>query len=348
MTQEAAGRPPTLSAGDIARLGHGELVGDGAVRLSGFAPLDRAGPTELSFLATGKYVPQFLASKAGAVLCTAEHRDLAGGPATRIVVADPHKTLQDLLVTLFPEPPRPRGVDPAAIVGRGAVLGDDVYLGPGVIVGAGARIGDRTVIMAQCSIGDGVVIGSDCTLHPQVVCYPRTVLGDRVILHSGVRTAVDGFGYVQTAKGHERIPHLGRVVIEHDVEIGANTTVDRGSIGDTVIGAGTKIDNLVQVGHNCRLGRRVLVMAQVGIAGSTIVEDEVILAGQAGLAGHMTIGKGARVGAQSGIIGDVAPGATVSGYPARDHRTLLREVAAMKRLAPLARELEALVKRGQQ
>ena len=338
--------PPSLTAAQVAQLAQGELVGDGAVRLSGFAPLDRAGPADLSFLTNNKYLGQFKASAAGAVLVTADHRDTADGPRTRIVVKNPHRAMLDILRTLFPDPPRPRGVAPTAVIGKGAVLGADVYLGPGVIVGPGARIGDRTVIHAHAVIGDGVRVGDDCTLHPHVVLYARAVVGNRVILHAGVRVAVDGFGYQRGDAGHERVPHIGRSIIEDDVEIGANSCIDRGSVTDTVIGAGSKLDNLVHVGHNVRIGKRCLLMAMVGIAGSTIVEDDVILAGQVGLAGHLTVGKGAIVGAQAGVIGNVDAGAVISGYPARDHRGLLRESAALRKLTPIARDLEKMVKRG--
>jgi UDP-3-O-[3-hydroxymyristoyl] glucosamine N-acyltransferase len=337
---------PSLSAAEIAALAQGELVGDGALRLSGLAPLDRAGPADLSFLTTNRYLGQFRVTRAGAVLITEENRATLGGPATRIIVKSPHRAMLDILRLLFPDPPRPRGIEPTAIIGKGAVIGQDVYLGPYTVIGAGARIGDRTVVMAHCVIGDNVPIGVDCTLHPQVVLYPRAVIGDRVILHAGVRIASDGYGYQRGPEGHERIPHVARSVIEDDVEIGANTCIDRGSVSDTVIGAGSKLDNLVHIAHNVKIGKRCLIMAFVGIAGSTIVEDDVVLAGQVGITGHLTVGKGAVVAAQSGIIGNVEPGATLSGFPARDHRELLRQVAALKKLTPIARQLEKLVERG--
>jgi UDP-3-O-[3-hydroxymyristoyl] glucosamine N-acyltransferase len=330
----------------VAQLAQGELVGDGAIRLSGFAPLDRAGPGDLSFLATNRYLAQFQASKAGAVLCTAESRDTAGGPPTRIVVKNVHQTMLRILRLLFPDPPRPKGIEPTAIIGKGAVIGEDVYLGPYVIVGPGAKIGDRTVVMAHCVIGDNVPVGADCTLHPQVVLYPRAVLKDRVILHAGVRIASDGYGYQPGKDGsHERIPHVARSIIEDDVEIGANSCIDRGSISDTVIGAGSKLDNLVHIAHNVKIGKRCLIMAFVGIAGSTIVEDDVVIAGQVGVTGHLTIQRGTKIAAQAGIIGTTEPNSVLWGTPARDHKSYLREVAAMKRLTPIVRELEDLVKR---
>jgi UDP-3-O-[3-hydroxymyristoyl] glucosamine N-acyltransferase len=225
------------------------------------------------------------------------------------------------------------------------VLGRDVALGPRAIVGAGARLGDRVTVMAGAVVGDGVTVGDDATLYPNVVCYPGTVLGARVVAHAGVVLGSDGFGYVPGPAGHEKIPHVGRCVIGDDVEIGANTTIDRGSVDDTVVGPGTKIDNLVQVGHNCRIGARCLLMAQVGLAGSTHVEDEAILAGQVGVAGHLTIGRRARVAAQSGVMGDLEPGATVFGYPARSRVEALRAIGASYRLAGIVDDLEELVRR---
>ncbi len=344
MTSPAAATP-SLTAAEVAQLAQGELVGDGAIRLSGFAPLDRAGPADLSFLATNRYLAQFLASRAGAVLCTAENRAVDGGPPARIIVANVHQAMLRVLQALFPDPPRPRGIEPTAVIGQGAVIGEDVYLGPYVVVGAGARIGNRTVVLAHCVIGDRVPIGEDCTLHPQVVLYPRAVIGNRVILHAGVRIASDGYGYQPGPTGHERVPHVARSLIEDDVEIGANTCIDRGSVSDTVIGAGSKLDNLVHIAHNVRIGKRCLIMAFVGIAGSTIVEDDVVIAGQVGVTGHLTIKRGTRVAAQAGVIGTTEPGQTLWGTPARDHRQYLREVAAIKRLTPIVRELEELVKR---
>jgi UDP-3-O-[3-hydroxymyristoyl] glucosamine N-acyltransferase len=188
-----------------------------------------------------------------------------------------------------------------------------------------------------------VEIGEECRIYPSVTLYSGTRLGDRVRVHAGVRLGSDGFGYVFRDGVHEKIPHVGRCIVEHDVEIGANTTVDRGSIDDTVIGAGTKVDNLVQIAHNVRIGRLCLIMAQVGIAGSAQVEDGVILAGQAGIAGHHTIGKGARVAAQAGVFGDVPTGESWSGYPARPHGQALRAQAAMFRLPALIRGLERLL-----
>ena len=266
----------------------------------------------------------------------------------RIVVADPQRAMLRAIGRLYPAPPPRTGVEPTAVIEAGASLGEGCYIGHHAVIGRGARIGKGSVVMAGALIGEDAVVGAAVTIHPQVVLYPRTVVGDRVTLHAGVRLGVDGFGYVPGKDGHAKIPHVGRVVIGDDVEIGANTTVDRGSVGDTTIGRGTKIDNLVQIGHNCRVGERCFIMGQVGLAGSTRVEDECILAGQAGLGGHLTVGRGARIAAQAGVMGDVPAGATYSDYPARPHQEALRAMSALYRLAPIVRELEALVARDRQ
>jgi UDP-3-O-[3-hydroxymyristoyl] glucosamine N-acyltransferase len=232
------------------------------------------------------------------------------------------------------------------VIGPGARVGAEVSLGPHAVIGAGARLGDRVDVMAGAVVGDGVAIGADSVLWPNVVCYPGTTVGERVTLHAGVVLGSDGFGYVPGREAHEKIPHVGRCVIGDDVEIGANTTIDRGSVDDTIVGPGTKIDNLVQIGHNCRIGARCFIMAQVGLAGSTRLEDDVILAGQVGLAGHLTVGRGTRIGAQSGVTVDVPAGSTLFGYPARNHREAHRAIAATYRLAKIVSELEELVGHG--
>jgi UDP-3-O-[3-hydroxymyristoyl] glucosamine N-acyltransferase len=323
----------------------GTLRGDASVVVHAVAPLDRARENELSFLAHARYCSIFGASRAGVVLVSPELADTPGAPSCRIVVQQPHEAMLRVLPALYPAPERTAGVHPTAIIGRGVTLGRDVYIGPYSEIGDGAIIEDRVTIGARCSVGAGVRVGAESHLVDSVTLYPGAVLGKRVRLHAGVRVACDGFGYVQAGGAHQKIPHVGRCIVEDDVEIGANTTLDRGSVDDTVVGAGTKIDNLVQVAHNVRIGRMCLIMSQVGIAGSVHVGDGCILAGQVGVSGHHTIGAGARLAAQAGVFGDIPAGETWSGYPARPHKEALRSHAALFKLAGMMRKLERLLER---
>jgi len=329
-----------LTAGQVARLVSGELIGRDDVLLAGVAPLDRAGPGDLAFLTASRYLPLLRDSGAGAVLMTPEFRGETVGPGTRIVVAGAQQALRLVLELLYPAPAPAWGVHPTARLGRGARWEGRVAIAAHAGIGSGARLGPDCVIGAHAVIGDEVRLGAGCRIGPHAVLYRDTVVGDRVVIHAGARVGGEGFGFVPGNDGAARLPHVGRCRIGDDVEIGANTTVDRGSIGDTVIGSGTKVDNLVQIAHNVRIGARCIIMAQAGLAGSTILEDDVVLAGQAGLAGHLTVHRGARVAAQAGVIGDVPAGETVSGYPARRHREVLRQTAALRRLTPLVERLE--------
>jgi UDP-3-O-[3-hydroxymyristoyl] glucosamine N-acyltransferase len=333
----------TLTAAAIANAVGGVLHGDGSATVWAVAPLDRAQRHHLSFLASARYERLFAESDAGVALVAPELKDVPGKVLARVVVPAPHDAMLSVLATLYPAPARESGVHPTAVIGHGARLGEKVWIGPYAVIGDGARIGDGTRIDAHVTVGAGVDVGSDCHLYPGVCLYSGTAVGDRVRVHSGARVGSDGFGYVFRNGEHAKIPHVGRCIVESDVEIGANTTIDRGSIDDTVIGAGTKIDNLVQIAHNVRVGRLCLIMAQVGVAGSVRVEDGCILAGQVGIAGHRTIGRGARLAAQAGAFGDVPAGETWSGYPARPHREALRAQAAMFRLPSLMRGLERLL-----
>jgi UDP-3-O-[3-hydroxymyristoyl] glucosamine N-acyltransferase len=321
----------------------GVLLGDAEALVTGIAPLDRAESHHLTFLATAKYAPLFADTGAGVALVAPELAELPARVRARIVVAKPHDAMLSLLASLYPAATHAPGIHATAVLGRGVRLGDDVSIGPYVVIGAGARIGTRARIEAGVEIGAGVVVGDDCRIFNGVTLYPGTVLGDRVRVHAGARLGSDGFGYVFRGGAHEKIPHVGRCIVESDVEIGANTTIDRGSIDDTVIGAGTKIDNLVHIAHNVRVGKLCLIMAQVGIAGSVRVEDGCILAGQVGISGHHTIGAGARLAARAGVFGDIPAGETWSGYPARPHREALRAQAALFKLPSLIRGIERLL-----
>lgn len=333
-----------LSAEAIAGIVDGRVVGPASVLVTRVAPLDRAGETDLSFLSLARYLEEFRVSRAGAVLVAEEFAGEPGGPGTRIVVRDPARALGDLLRHVVADERPAPGVDPTARLGAGVRLGADVAIGAYAVLGAEVTLGDRTVIGPGTVIEDGVVIGNDVRLGPRVTCCVGTRLGNRVRVKAGAVLGGGGFGFTSDRNGHLRIPHVGGCVIEDDVEIGANTTIDRGSIGDTVVGAGTKIDNLVQLGHNVRVGRHCLLMSQVGVAGSSRLGDGVILAGQVGIAGHLSIGDGARLAAQSGLSSDVPAGADFGGYPARANREWLRSLAVLYRLTPIARQLEQLVR----
>jgi UDP-3-O-[3-hydroxymyristoyl] glucosamine N-acyltransferase len=333
----------TITAEAIAALVSGELIGDGKAVVSGIAPLDRADASQLSILASGRYAPMMATTKAGVVLVDPEFRDAAGGARARIIVKQPLEKLLSLLPRFYPVEAQVPGVASTARIGKGATIGQRVFIGEYAIIGANAKLADAVVIGSHSVVGDGASIGEGARLWPGVTIYPGATLGARTMVHSGARIGCDGFGYVFRDGSHQKIPHVGRCIIGDDVEIGANSTIDRGSIDDTVIGNGTKIDNLVHIAHNVRIGEKCLLMAQVGVAGSVIVGDGAILAGQAGISGHLSIGAGARVAAQAGVFGDIPAGESWSGYPARPHREALRASAATFKLAGMMRRLEKLL-----
>lgn len=336
-------RVRTLTARAIADIVGGELRGDELAEVSSVAPLGRAAAHQLTFLGDGRYAGALADSAASVVLVTPELAATPGAEKARIIVARPQAALLQLLPLLYPAESHTPSVHPTARIGRGAKIGSGVSLDAYAVIGDDAVIGDGAWIGSHCVVGNGATVGSNSRLHPHVTLYTGAVVGDRVILHSGVRIASDGFGYVFTGGVHSKIPHVGRCIIENDVEIGANTTIDRGSIDDTVIGAGTKIDNLVQIGHNVRVGKLCLIMSQVGISGSTRIGDGCVLAGQAGLAGHINIGSGAKIAGQAGVFGDVPPGESWSGYPARPHRESLRATGALLKLAGMVKDIERMI-----
>jgi UDP-3-O-[3-hydroxymyristoyl] glucosamine N-acyltransferase len=333
----------SLTAGRIADLVGGELIGAQEIEIVGVAPLDRAGPHDVSFLSRRRYASQFTTSRAGLVIVPDQWRAV-DGPANRVVVPDPRVAMARVLDCFTAKYQPTWTVAPDARVGRGVRWRGRISIGAGAVIADDVAFGEDCEVGPYCVIGRGARLGRGCRLHAHVTIDHGVELGERVLVHAGARIGTPGFGYVTGDDGVDSIPHAGPCLIGDDVRIGANTTIDRGSVGATSVGNGTKIDNLVQVGHNTSIGRRCFIMAQVGMAGSTVVEDDVILAGQAGLAGHLTIGRGAKVAAQAGVIGDIPAGLTVSGYPARPHREMLRQAAALRRLAPSVATLESLVK----
>jgi len=333
----------TITAEAIAALVSGELIGDGSISVTGVAPLDRAEANHISILSSAKYEAMLANTRAGVVLIDPQFRDATGKPGARIIVEQPLEKLLSLLPRLYPETRQQPGIASTARIGKRAILGERVSIGEYAIIGADAKIGNDVVIGAQCVVGENASLGDGSRLWPHVTIYPGASLGARAMIHSGARIGSDGFGYVFRQAAHHKIPHVGRCIVGDEVEIGANTTIDRGSIDDTMIGNGTKIDNLVHIAHNVRIGEKCLIMAQVGIAGSVTVGDGAILAGQAGISGHLSIGAGAKIAAQAGVFGDIPAGETWSGYPARPHRESLRASAALFKLAGMVRGLEKLL-----
>lgn len=323
------------------RLG-GRLEGDGTVDVRRVASPESAGPGAVCVCTSGEAVRR--AAEAGAAAVVVPEGLTSPLPAVR--VAEPRLALALLLELLGPRPHHPRGVHPAAWVHPAARLGPEVAVGAFAVVEEGAAVGARTVLYPFAYVGPHATVGEDCVLYPHAVVGERVRVGNRVILHAGCVLGADGFGFVPGPDAHRKIPQVGTVVVEDDVEIGACTTVDRATLDETRIGAGTKIDNLVQVAHNVRIGRRCLVAAQCGIAGSAVLEDGVVLAGQVGVGDHVRIGAGAVVLAQSGVTKDVPPGATVYGHPAQPRADELREQAARRQLPQLlvrVRRLEKLL-----
>ncbi|MFQ3622412.1 MAG: UDP-3-O-(3-hydroxymyristoyl)glucosamine N-acyltransferase [Acetobacteraceae bacterium] len=327
------GRGP-LPLGDIAAACGATLAGAAQPSrlIDGIAALQSAGPGEITFLDNPRYVEALAASRAGACILAPDHAPRAPAGMALLVTAKPYLAWARVAALFHPPQRDPAGLHPTAVIAPDALIGRDVAIGAGAVIGAGAAIGDRTSIGPLAAIGPGVVLGRDCRIGAGT-SVSHTIAGDRVTLHPGARLGQDGFGFAEGPAGFVSVPQLGRILIGDDVEIGANTTIDRGSAGDTVIGSGTRMDNLVQIGHNVRLGRGCVIVAQVGIAGSTVLGDFVVVAGQAGFTGHLRVGSGARIGAQSGVMNDVPPGATWVGSPARPARDTLRAVAALQRLA---------------
>ena len=302
------------------------------IAFSGVAPLRAAGPGDVSFLDNRRYVTALDDTAAGAVIVPADLRDRVPAGAIAIVSDDVSQGWARVAGLFHPRPPVRPGIHRTAIVEEGALVDPSAEIGAYAIIEAGAEIGANCRIGPYVSIGPGVTIGRDARIGAHV-SVSHAHLGDRVTLFPGARIGQEGFGFTPTKTGFLSIPQLGRVTIGDDVEIGANTTIDRGSTGDTVIGAGCRLDNLVQIGHNVRLGRCCVIVAQAGIAGSTVLEDFVQIGGQAALTGHLRIGIGARIGGQSGVIGDVAAGAVLMGTPAQPRQSFFRQIATLKRLA---------------
>jgi len=330
---------PEYKVKDLAAAIGGDVAGDGERFIRGVNGVGEAGPEDASFVANPRYLPLLKNTRAGAVVVG---KDVEAAGVTLIKVDAPYVAFMKIVVLFAPPPSVPQGVSPSAFVHASARLGADVGLGPFAVVDAGAVVGDRTTIGAGSYVGRDARVGSDTLLYANVTLRERVRIGDRCIFHPGVVIGSDGFGFATQDDIHHKIPQIGTVVIEDDVEIGANTTVDRGTLGETRIGRGSKLDNLIQIAHNVQIGEGTLIAAQTGISGSTKVGNYCVFAGQVGVVGHITIGDRAILAAQAGVAKSVPPGATYWGFPARPIMEVKRDEARIKMLEKLFARVRAL------
>lgn len=328
-----------MRLGDIARLLEADLEGDGEVEIAACAPLEAAGPGTITFLADPRLRGRLATTRASAVILP---RDGTPSPVPALRVAQPYLAFVQVLERLHPSPRPDPGIHPTAILGRDTRLGPNAHVGPYVVIGDRVVVGADAVIHARVTVYNDVEIGDAFTAHAGAVVREGVRIGHRVTLHAGVVIGSDGFGFLPLPEGTRKIPQVGTVVLEDDVEIGANSTVDRAMLGETRIGRATKIDNLVMIGHGSAVGPGCLLAAQVGLAGGTRLGARVMMGGQAGASGHLTIGEGARVAAQAGVHQDVPPGAVVGGSPALPVETYRRVSAALSRLPEALRRLRRL------
>lgn len=334
------GGPYTL--GQLAQALGAVLEGDPERVIRGVAPLETAGPDQLSFVTHPKYLPLAASSRAGALLVGAEVKDLR---APLLRAASPQTALIALLKLFHPAPPFSAGIHPSALVASDSRIHPNASVGAFAVIQPRAVVGPRARIFPMVYVGEGVEIGEESTVYANVVIREGVRIGRRVIIHAGVVLGSDGFGYAFDGSAHQKIPQVGGVVIEDDVEIGANVTIDRATLGDTVVRRGTKIDNLVQVAHNVEIGQHAIVVAQSGISGSCRVGNGAVLGGQVGIADHVTIGDGVMLGAQSGVPGDIRAAGQYLGTPARPVAEARRIYAAMPRLPDLLKKVRALERR---
>ena len=316
------------------------LEGGAGATITGVSGLDEAGPGDVTFLANPAYAPRVASTRAGAIIAG---ESLPAAPCAILRSSNPYLAFARAVALFAPADPAPEGIHPTAIVAADASLGEGVAIGPFTIVEGGARIGARTRIGSHTTIGRQAVIGDDCRLGSHVSVMARVALGHRVVMQDSSVAGSEGFGYAHRGDGtHEHIVQAGAVVIEDDVEIGALTAIDRPAVGETRIAAGTKIDNLVQVAHGVRVGRNVLLAAQVGIAGSTVIEDGVALGGQVGVTGHVTVGKGVQAAAKTGVTGDIKAGTIIAGYPSDEIQSWRKSHAALRRMPQLRERIRQL------
>jgi UDP-3-O-[3-hydroxymyristoyl] glucosamine N-acyltransferase len=338
-----------MKLAELAERTGARLEGEPEVEIKGAAGLDIAGTGEVTFLANKRYTPQVLTTRASAIFVS-EEAEIGRDDLAVLRARDPYLAYTRALILFNPAPAFEPFIHPSAVIDSTARLHEGVWIGAGAVIGREAEIGPRVRIHPNATVYDGVRIGADSIIHSGVSLREGTILGERVIIHNNTTIGSDGFGFAKDEEGRWlKIPQTGRVFIEDDVEVGANTAIDRASVGETRIGRGTKIDNLVQLGHSCTVGEDTLLCGQVGLAGSTKVGNRVILAGQVGVGGHLTIGDDAVLMAQAGVFYDVPPKSVYSGgIPAFDHKESLRTMAAIRKLTEMQRTLRALEKRLQE
>jgi len=336
-----------LTTGKIAEHLNGKLEGDPSIEITGLAGLAEAGKGDLSFLSNPRYTAAVAETSASAVLVNADWTGISRAAVIRVENAD--AAFAAIVGMIIPSTPAPEpGAHDSAVIAEDALIGAGASIGPFCVIERGVRIGEGTIVEAGCYIGQGCVIGSECRLYPNVSVREGTEIGDRVLIHMGTVVGSDGFGYVQKGRIWEKIPQAGTVKICDDVEIGANVAIDRARFGKTVIGKGTKIDNLIQIAHNVQIGENTAMAAQSGVSGSTTIGDNVRIGGGAAFAGHLKVGDGSVIGARSGVTKDVPPKTFVSGFPAMPHMESQKLQASVRRLPALRKKLLDLEKRLEQ
>ena len=331
-----------LTTAEIAKQLGGEVLGDATAVLTGFAHAAEARPGDLTFAENAEF---FAAAENSAATAIIAGKEFSSAKKIVIRVANARIGFAKALAIFFPEPKFAAGIHPSAVVARSAQVDATAHIGPHCFVGERVTIGAQAVLQSGNSVGDDSKIGDETNLFPNVTVYPRSQIGRRVRIHAGSVIGSDGYGYVLDAGVHRKVPQVGNVVIGDDVEIGANVTIDRGALGSTSIGRGTKIDNLVQIAHNVVIGEHCIVISQVGIAGSTKLGNYVILAGQVGLAGHLKIGHQVTVGAQSGVMSNIPDGEKWMGAPAQPDKDFKRQVIALRHLPELLKKIAAWEKK---
>lgn len=328
-----------ITLNEIAQMLKGRLVGDPNLRIRGVSSLEEAQPGEISFIANPKYISMASTTRASALIAQSE---MKGVRAAFLLVENPYYAFARLLTFFHPPRQYPPGIDPKASIGKEVTIGEGVSIGPFVTLEERVKIGDRVRLGPGVFVGAGSEIGDETLIYPNVTIREEVRIGKRVIIHSGTVIGSDGFGFAPHQRRYYKIPQVGGVVIEDDVELGANVTVDRGTVGNTVVGSGTKVDNLVQIGHNVVIGADSILVAQVGISGSARIGRHVTLAGQVGVAGHLTIGDNVIVGGKSGVTKDIPSGENVSGFPPLPHKTWLKAQASFQHLPQMRNQVKTL------